>query len=80
MTCCGARNHMFAERSQDFDRCHSFLPVSSAAGGARKRPCFGTLRASEIIHDRGGKCKGAGAIFFSVPPLLFVDSRPRAGV
>ena len=28
-------------RSQDFDRCHSFLLAASAAGGARKRPRFG---------------------------------------
>ena len=27
-------------RSQNFDRCHSFLLASSAAGGARKRPRF----------------------------------------
>ena len=27
-------------RSQNFDRCHSFLLASSATGGARKRPPF----------------------------------------
>ena len=27
-------------RSQNFDRCHSFLLAFSAAGGARKRPRF----------------------------------------
>ena len=38
MPCCGARNLPLAVRSQDFDRCHSFLLASSAPGGARKRP------------------------------------------
>ena len=41
MSCCGARNLLLAGRSQDFDRCHSLLLASSAAGGARKRPRFG---------------------------------------
>jgi len=41
MSCCGARNLLFAGRSQDFDRCHSLLLAVSAAGGARKRPRFG---------------------------------------
>ena len=41
MSCCGARNPSLAVRSQDFDRCHSLLLASSAAGGARKRPRFG---------------------------------------
>ena len=41
MSCCGARNPLLAVRSQDFDRCHSFLLAVSAPGGARKRPRFG---------------------------------------
>ena len=41
MSCCGARNPPLAVRSQDFDRCHSFLLAASAPGGARKRPRFG---------------------------------------
>ena len=38
MSCCGTRNLLLAFRSQDFDRCHSFLLALPAPGGARKRP------------------------------------------
>ncbi len=49
MSCCGARNLLLADRSQDFDRCHSFLLAFSATGGARKRPRFGNPPCSRYI-------------------------------
>ena len=72
MSCCGARNPLLAVRSQDFDRCHSFLLASSAPGGARKRPRFGnppyksiwilSRRARQVkMSPKDGKPLDAGA-------------------
>ena len=51
-------------RSQNFDRCHSFLLAFSATGGARKRPplhkgAFG-LRAAAPRKTRGRHAGSAG--------------------
>ena len=54
MSCCGARNPSLAVRSQDFDRCHSFLLAVSAPGGARKRPRFGYPRILFSIERASG--------------------------
>ena len=54
MPCCGARNFLFAVRSQNFDRCHSLLLASSATGSARKRPHFAypTRRSTSSLVRR----------------------------
>ena len=66
-------------RSQDFDRCHSFLLASSATGGARKHPRFGfppcCIYAYAIIHDAPGKCK-SGAPLFLLPHRRLSAARP----
>ncbi len=94
MSCCGARNPPLAVRSQDFDRCHSFLLAVSAPGGARKRPRFGKppcrghyTRCRRLLQVGSGGFPVLCGGFFRFPtpgrtrralPLL-VDSRSRKG-
>ena len=63
-------------RSQNFDRCHSFLLASSATGGARKRPplhkgAFGTGDAD---------CRVASLLAMTVLNLCHSEEAQRADV
>ena len=57
MSCCGTRNLLLAFRSQDFDRCHSFLlalPVP-ASGSLHMRLIFET--SLSFISYPGAACQ-----------------------
>ena len=70
MSCCGARNLLLADRSQDFDRCHSFLLASSAPGGARKRPRFGNPPYCSHMAEKSRPRRRSQTSPVAVPEIL----------
>ena len=63
-------------RSQNFDRCHSFLLASSATGGARKRPPLhkGAFRTGDA------DCRVASLLAMTVLNLCHSEEAQRADV
>ena len=63
-------------RSQNFDRCHSFLLASSATGGARKRPPLhkGALGTGDA------DCRVASLLAMTVLILCHSEEAQRADV
>ena len=70
MSCCGTRNFRSLFASQNFDRCHSFLLASSAAGSARKRPHFDTSPYWQLLYYSSAACKNQGLRPFLLGKLL----------